>query len=488
MPYLPLAPAKAGVHQQRQRHLHARHAKKREEVHRHHAQDTRIGDRLRQRPRIPLDGRDLALHRGASGLGHEQRDAGEVEEDEGACRQRWSGGMDAAQHASEHRTDHEPETDAGAYAPHPRGTARAVGDVCHRRLAGGEVPRRRPGEHTRDEEPCEERALHRDREEQHRQRVADEAHQNDGPAANAVGEPAEDRRGDHLRQGERPEDQPDDLGRSAQRPHVERQERDHDPEADHVEEDRQENEEEDARSHDVGCRDGDLPHGRVGRVCYHEHTSGRNAPPRPAIFDSGVGLTHSEAPWTSASSSRGFPHRTSWLSPAKADDLGFSTLYVPDHWAYEQRGGGGLDDGAPAWEAMTLLGAIAAATSKVRIGALVLCNLFRHPGTTASATTTLDHLSGGRAILGIGSGWTKLEFEMMGASFPEIQPRLRMLDESVRVIKQLWTNDRTTFDGEFYHLRDAISVPKPVQKPHPPVMLGGSGKGCCASPPVRPTS
>jgi probable F420-dependent oxidoreductase len=161
----------------------------------------------------------------------------------------------------------------------------------------------------------------------------------------------------------------------------------------------------------------------------------------------------------------------------KADGLGFSALYVPDHWAYEQRGGGGLDDGAPAWEAMTLLGAIAAATSKVRIGALVLCNLFRHPGTTASATTTLDHLSGGRAILGIGSGWTKLEFEMMGAPFPEIQPRLRMLDEAVRVIKQLWTNDRTTFDGEFYHLRDAISVPKPVQKPHPPVMLGGSGKG-----------
>jgi len=161
----------------------------------------------------------------------------------------------------------------------------------------------------------------------------------------------------------------------------------------------------------------------------------------------------------------------------KADELGVSSLYVPDHWAYEQRGGGGLDDKAPAWEAMTLLGAIAAATTKVRIGALVLCNLFRHPGTTASATTTLDHLSGGRAILGIGSGWTKLEFDMMGADFPDIKPRLRMLDESVRVIKQLWANPSTTFDGEFYHLRDAISVPKPVQKPHPPIMLGGSGKG-----------
>jgi probable F420-dependent oxidoreductase len=161
----------------------------------------------------------------------------------------------------------------------------------------------------------------------------------------------------------------------------------------------------------------------------------------------------------------------------KAEELGYSALYVPDHWAYEQRGGHGLDDGALAWEATTILGAIAAATTRVRIGALVLCNLFRHPGTTAQATTTLDHLSAGRAVLGLGSGWTRAEFEMMGAPFPEIQPRLRMLDEAVRVIKALWTQDRVDFDGEFYHLRDAISVPKPVQKPRPPVMLGGSGKG-----------
>ncbi len=161
----------------------------------------------------------------------------------------------------------------------------------------------------------------------------------------------------------------------------------------------------------------------------------------------------------------------------QAEASGFSAIYVPDHWAYEQRGGSGLDDKALAWEATTILGALAGATARVRIGALVLCNLFRHPGTTAQATTTLDHLSGGRALLGLGSGWTRAEFEMMGAPFPDVQPRLRMLDEAVRIIKALWTSERVTFDGEFYHLRDAISVPKPVQKPHPPVMLGGSGKG-----------
>ena len=164
-------------------------------------------------------------------------------------------------------------------------------------------------------------------------------------------------------------------------------------------------------------------------------------------------------------------------SARKAEEWGYDSLYVPDHWAYEGQGGGGLDDGANAWEATAMLGAVAATTSRARIGALVLCNLFRHPATTAQATVTLDHVSSGRALLGIGSGWTKAEFEMMGMPFPDVKPRLRMLEEAVRVVKSLWTEKRTTFTGEFYRLNDAFIVPKPVQSPHPPVMLGGSGKG-----------
>ncbi len=163
-------------------------------------------------------------------------------------------------------------------------------------------------------------------------------------------------------------------------------------------------------------------------------------------------------------------------SARSAERWGFASLYVPDHWAYERQGGAGLDDSGFAWEATTILGAIAAVTTKARIGALVLCNLFRHPATTAQAITTIDHVSGGRAQLGIGSGWTKAEFDMMGAPFPDVKPRLRMLDEAIRVVKSLWTQDRTTFDGEFYKLHDAFVTPKPVQSP-PPVMLGGSGKG-----------
>ena len=164
-------------------------------------------------------------------------------------------------------------------------------------------------------------------------------------------------------------------------------------------------------------------------------------------------------------------------SARRAEAAGYAALYVPDHWAHERQGGGGLDDTGTAWEATTILGALAAVTTRARLGALVLCNLFRHPGTTAQAVGTLDHLSGGRAVLGIGSGWTKAEFEMMGVDFPDVKPRLRMLDEAVRVVRSLWTEPRTTFTGEFYRLRDAFLSPKPAQRPHPPIMLGGNGKG-----------
>jgi probable F420-dependent oxidoreductase len=160
----------------------------------------------------------------------------------------------------------------------------------------------------------------------------------------------------------------------------------------------------------------------------------------------------------------------------KAEALGYAALYVPDHWAYERQGGGGLDDGANAWEATTILGALGAVTSLARLGSLVFCNLFRHPATTAQAVATLDHVTGGRAMLGIGSGWTKAEFEMMGMAFPDVKPRLRMLEEAVRIVKSLWTQERTTLAGEFYKVTDAFLTPRPVQSP-PPVMLGGSGKG-----------
>ena len=159
-----------------------------------------------------------------------------------------------------------------------------------------------------------------------------------------------------------------------------------------------------------------------------------------------------------------------------ADASGFRWLSVPDHFVLEQPGSG-IDPHQPSYEAMTMLGALAASTTRLRIGGMVLCNMFRHPGLTAQAISTLDHLSGGRAFLGIGAGWTRAEFDMMGLPFPDVKVRLRMLDEALGAIKLLWTEERATLVGEYYRLTDALSQPKPVQKPHPPILLGGNGKG-----------
>ncbi len=161
---------------------------------------------------------------------------------------------------------------------------------------------------------------------------------------------------------------------------------------------------------------------------------------------------------------------------AMADGGGFRYVTVPDHFVLEQPGSG-IDPDTPSLEAIAILGALAVSTTRVRIGGMVLCNLFRHPALTAQAVSALDHLSGGRAFLGIGAGWTRAEFEMMGLPFPDVKVRLRMLDEAVTVIKLLWKEERATMSGEFYRLTDAISVPKPVQRPHPPILIGGSGKG-----------
>jgi probable F420-dependent oxidoreductase len=159
-----------------------------------------------------------------------------------------------------------------------------------------------------------------------------------------------------------------------------------------------------------------------------------------------------------------------------AEGLGFHVLMVPDHIVAEgpERQ---YDPHFLAYDPMVEVAVISAATRTVRVGHLVLCNLFRHPAITAQSLTSLDHLSGGRLIAGLGTGWTEREFRMTGMPFPEIGVRLRMLDEALSCIRSLWTCEETTIAGEFYQLRDAILWPKPVQQPHPPVLLGGGGRG-----------
>lgn len=159
----------------------------------------------------------------------------------------------------------------------------------------------------------------------------------------------------------------------------------------------------------------------------------------------------------------------------QAEGLGFDVLYFPDHLLMEgperQRMEG------PAFDSMAMALLAAEATRRVRVGHLVLCNLFRHPAMTAQSLATLDHVSGGRALAGLGSGWTESEFRMTGIPFPPIGERLRMLDESLACLRGLWGEAPFSFDGEFYRFRDADLSPKTVQKPHPPIILGGGGKG-----------
>lgn len=159
-----------------------------------------------------------------------------------------------------------------------------------------------------------------------------------------------------------------------------------------------------------------------------------------------------------------------------AEQLGYHLVVFPDHFVHEPPGGD-YDPHAIMHESILLAAAAAEATSTIRIGHLVLCNLFRHPMLTAQSLMSLDHLSGGRLIAGLGAGWTETEFRMTGIDFPDIGTRLRMLDEALSCIRALWTRERTTFDGEFYRLRDAILSPKPIQRPHPPIVIGGGGRG-----------
>jgi F420-dependent oxidoreductase-like protein len=154
-----------------------------------------------------------------------------------------------------------------------------------------------------------------------------------------------------------------------------------------------------------------------------------------------------------------------------ADEAGFDHIWPFDHLI--SLGG---DPTQLIFDGWTILGAVAENTKRARIGLNVTGNLYRHPGLLAKIAVTVDHLSGGRLDMGIGAAWNEPEFQMYGMPFPpSAGDRIRMLDEACRVLKALWTEERASFKGRFYQLDGAIAEPKPVQKPHPPIWIGGSG-------------
>ena len=155
----------------------------------------------------------------------------------------------------------------------------------------------------------------------------------------------------------------------------------------------------------------------------------------------------------------------------KADGWGYDSLWAFDHF-YPIF----VDPEGPCLEGLTTLAALAQATTRARVGHLVLGNTYRHPAITAKAACTLDHISGGRFNLGIGAGWFELEHTTLGIDFKTVGGRLAALEESLQIIKGMLTQDRTTVHGKHYKVTDALCLPKPVQKPHPPIMIGGVGE------------
>jgi F420-dependent oxidoreductase-like protein len=160
-----------------------------------------------------------------------------------------------------------------------------------------------------------------------------------------------------------------------------------------------------------------------------------------------------------------------WATLARAcEDYGIESLFRSDHYAsvegVESRGS--LD----AW---TTLAGLAARTTRLRLGTLVSPTTFRHPSVLAKSVVTVDHISTGRAELGIGAGWFEDEHVHYGFNFPPTAERMQILAEQMEIVHRSWTEDSFSFSGHHYSLEVNRSLPKPLQQPHPPLILGGSG-------------
>ncbi len=152
------------------------------------------------------------------------------------------------------------------------------------------------------------------------------------------------------------------------------------------------------------------------------------------------------------------------------EEGGFHSIWLADHmWAR------GLPD-VDHLEIWTALTALAARTSRIRLGSLVLCNSYRNPSLVAKMAASLDQISGGRLELGMGAGWMDEEYRAYGYNFPGVRTRIEQLDEALEVIRRLFTERRSTFQGKYYAVDDAPNNPKPRQRPSPPITIGGAGE------------
>ncbi|MEM2108049.1 MAG: LLM class F420-dependent oxidoreductase [Candidatus Bathyarchaeia archaeon] len=151
----------------------------------------------------------------------------------------------------------------------------------------------------------------------------------------------------------------------------------------------------------------------------------------------------------------------------ECERLGYHSVWLDDHLMFGN---------SPLLECWTTLTALSQLTARIRLGTMVLCASFRNPALLAKMAATLDVISNGRLELGIGAGIQKEEHIAYGFSFPEERSRIERLEEAVVIIKKLWTEEKASYKGKHYEIKGAVCEPKPLQKPHPPITIGGSGE------------
>jgi F420-dependent oxidoreductase-like protein len=168
-------------------------------------------------------------------------------------------------------------------------------------------------------------------------------------------------------------------------------------------------------------------------------------------------------------------HWDTTLAAAKAcEQAGLDSVWLADHFMFPDKADPAKEK--PVFDCFVALGGIAASTSRIRIGELVVGVPYRNPALLAKMLTTLDVVSHGRTIVGLGAAWHDEEFYAYGWPFPSVRERMEMLEEAVQVVDQMMTRRPASFDGKHYQVKDAYNDPPPVQQPRPPIMIGGSGE------------
>ena len=162
-----------------------------------------------------------------------------------------------------------------------------------------------------------------------------------------------------------------------------------------------------------------------------------------------------------------------------ADEAGFASLWVMDHFFQigsrnPQSGLGPAED--EMLEGYSVLSYLAGITKNVKLGTMVTGVIYRHPGILAKTATTLDVLSKGRAYLGIGAAWNEREALGLGVPFPPVAERFERLEEALQIVLQMWSGKRAPYHGKYYQLAETLNSPQPLTKPHPPILIGGSGE------------